>query len=169
MSTAQAQTPDGFRDGVSTAERVRARLGKGLADARGDVGATKTAASLGVNCGPRRALGYIRDYATSKYAAEDDAGHLRRAGQQGGLVGTVLGITIAAVVAYVGIQVLSRTQDASGIDQSVAENDPANATEFENASLSVTTGVESGMSLLEVVFIVLLLSLIVGALVGLRR
>jgi hypothetical protein len=154
-----AQTLDGFRDSVGVPEA--------LGEVAHDGVTAKVAASFAASGQFGAAKDHIMSYARSQYAADEDAGTIRRAGQQGGLVGTVLGITIAAVVAYVGLQVANKTRDAGGISGEGV--DAGNQTAFQNSSESLTSGLESGMSLLEVVFIVLLLSLIVGALVGLRR
>jgi hypothetical protein len=102
-------------------------------------------------------------------ASLDSGPSLRaRVGQMGNdLIGAMLVIVIAATVGYVGIQVASETQDSAGFD--TAGTDAANQTQFENASESLTLGLESAFSLAEVVFIVLFLGIIITVLVGLRR
>jgi hypothetical protein len=83
------------------------------------------------------------------------------AGQMGNdLVGVMLVIVIAATVGYVGLNVLSTTEQATDVQD---------GSRFDNASSSLTTGVESAFSLAEVVFIVLFLGIIITVLVGLRR
>jgi hypothetical protein len=158
MPEAKAAGVDGFREGFAP-DAIK-RVQSGLNEVSSDIAATKATAATAKADGLGAAKEFLMSYARSNYSPEADAGMVKRAGQQGGLVGTVLGITIAAVVAYVGISVMSKTEETT---------DYSDGSAFDNASDSVTSGVESGMSLLEVVFIVLLLSLIVGALVGLRR
>lgn len=86
---------------------------------------------------------------------------LMRAGQALGdnLVNVVLVIVIASVIGYVGISVMSTTNETVDVEANSA---------FDNASTSLTTGTETAFSLVEVVYIVLLLGIIVGALVFLR-
>jgi len=158
MPEAKAAGVDGFREGFAP-DAVK-RVQSGLNEVSSDIAATKATASIAKNSDFGAAKEFLMSYARDNYSPDPEAGVVKRAGQQGGLVGTVLGITIAAVVAYVGITVMSKTE-------STAEYNDGSA--FDNASGSVTSGVEGAMGLLEVVFIVLLLSLIVGALVGLRR
>jgi hypothetical protein len=159
MPEAQAKALDGFRGGVGVPDALK-KVQHGMGEVAHDGATAKVAASLAAAGEFGAAKDHILGYARSNYSPDEDAGIIKSAGQQGGLVGTVLGITIAAVVAYVGITVMSKTEETG---------DYTEGSSFDNASESVTQGVESGMSLLEVVFIVLLLSLIVGALVGLRR
>lgn len=91
---------------------------------------------------------------------------IARLGQNVDVVGVLLTIVVAAVVGYVGLIVGSETEDATDFDTS---QDAGNQTEFENASESLTGGIETSFSLVEVVFITLMLALIIGTLVGLRR
>lgn len=85
---------------------------------------------------------------------------LVRAGQLGdNLVNVMLVIVIAGVIGYVGIKVTSETEDSIDVTANSA---------FDNASNSLTQGLETSFGLVEVVFIVLMLAIIVGALVVLR-
>lgn len=85
---------------------------------------------------------------------------LVRAGQLGdNLVNVMLVIVIAGVIGYVGIKVTSETEDSIEVGDNTA---------FDNASSSLTGGLETSFGLVEVVFIVLMLAIIVGALVVLR-
>jgi hypothetical protein len=75
------------------------------------------------------------------------------------LVATMISITVAAVVGYVGLSVMSTTEKTADFDENSS---------FQNASDSLTGSVESAYSLVEVVFIAIILGLVVGALVTLR-
>jgi len=89
-------------------------------------------------------------------------GHTRtaRAGQDMNLVSTMIAIVVAATIGYVGLTVMSTTESTTDFNDGSA---------FDNASGSLTSGVETTYSLVEVVFIAILLGLVVGALVTLRR
>jgi len=93
-------------------------------------------------------------------------GWTARAGQSMDIVGIFLTITVAAVVGYVGLTVMSKTENAGSVDTSPTRE---NQSEFANASEDLTSGVGTSMGLSEVVFIVLILGAIIGVLVGLRR
>ncbi|PSQ93560.1 MAG: hypothetical protein BRD52_00985 [Bacteroidetes bacterium SW_4_67_19] len=109
--------------------------------------------SQGPRAGARQAL-------DSSVRETGDGGLLVRAGQSVDLVGVMLTITVAAVVGYVGLSVMSTTEDTADFTSGSA---------FDNASTSLTSGIESAFSLAEVVFIVLLLGVIITILVTLRR
>jgi len=96
----------------------------------------------------------------SNVRSADEGGLMARAGQSADLVGVMLTVTVAAVIGYIGLQVMSTTEQSSEFQQ---------GSEFDNASQSLTAGVESAFSLAEVVFIVLLLGVIITVLVTLRR
>jgi hypothetical protein len=84
-----------------------------------------------------------------------------RAGQMGrDVVGAVLTITLAAVIGYVGLVIMSDTEDAAEF---------TNNSNFDNASGDLTGGIETSFGLLEVVFLVIMLVVIIGALVQVRR
>lgn len=91
-----------------------------------------------------------------------------RAGQTtGDIVSIILVIVVAAVIGYVGVKVGSTTED-SITDTDLANTNAENQTQFENSTESVTSGFASSMDLVEVVFIVLMLSAVIAVLVGLR-
>jgi hypothetical protein len=87
------------------------------------------------------------------------ASSLARAGQNVDIVGAAITLVVVAVVSYVGLQAISSTEDATSLDS---------GSTLSNASDSLDTGVESAFGLMEVVFIVLLLSVIIALLIGLR-
>lgn len=87
-------------------------------------------------------------------------GPVAKVGQSVDVVGVMLTIVVAAVVGYVGLVVMSDTEDTTSFTSNSA---------FDNASTNLTSGVETSFSLIEVVFITLMLALIIGTLVGLRR
>jgi hypothetical protein len=91
---------------------------------------------------------------------DPDATGLARAGQSVDIVGTVLALIVVGVISYVGLMVMSETQSSTELES---------GSEFNNASGDLTSGVATAFGLMEVVFIVLLLSVIIGVLVGLRR
>jgi len=78
--------------------------------------------------------------------------------QQMDMVGTVLGIVITAVVGFVGLTAMQTTKNSTSLS----------GTDFAASSSSLTSGVNSAYSLLEVAFIVAILGLVIAALVGLR-
>jgi len=70
----------------------------------------------------------------------------------------VLGIVITAVVGFVGLTAMQTTKNSTSLS----------GTDFAASSSSLTSGVNSAYSLLEVAFIVAILGLVIAALVGLR-
>lgn len=116
---------------------------------------------------PRQHFKHQYRRAKRKAATPDpDAPLAVRVGQNVDVVGVILTIIVAAVVGYVGLIVGSDTEDATGFNTS---QNAENQTAFENSSESLTGGIETSYSLVEVVFITLMLALIIGTLVGLRR
>lgn len=83
-----------------------------------------------------------------------------KAGQSVDIVGVFLTITVAAVIGYIGLTVMSETESTAEFTDN---------SEFDNASEDLTSGVGTSMGLSEVLFIVLILGAIIGVLVGLRR
>lgn len=82
-----------------------------------------------------------------------------RAGQSmNGMIGAALGIVITAVIAYVGLSVMATTSNSTNVS----------GTSFSSAKTSLTSGVTSAYSLMEVLFIVAILGVIVSALIGLN-
>jgi hypothetical protein len=108
-----------------------------------------------------RGAEYVRQEATPDYEPDGAVQTLKYAGQMGGdLVGVVLSITIAAVIGYVGLSVLSSTENSTDFEQD---------SNFDNASNELSGGIESAFSLMDVVFIALMLGIIVSALLFLRQ
>lgn len=96
---------------------------------------------------------------------DDDAGMVRRAGQNVDLVGLAIALVVVGVVMYVGLNVMSTTEQSAGLDTSA---DPGNRTQFENASVDLTGGISDAYSLSGILFLVLILTGVVGLLLGLR-
>jgi len=88
-----------------------------------------------------------------------------RAGQNVDLVGLAIALVVVGVVMYVGLNVMSTTEQSAGLDTSA---DPANRTAFENASVDLTSGIADSYSLSGILFLVLILTGVVGLLLGLR-
>jgi hypothetical protein len=85
---------------------------------------------------------------------------LARAGQTGGqLVGVMLTITLAAAIGFVGTKVISE------IDGSI---DTTEGTNYDNASDSIGGGFADAMGLTDIVFLVLMFSVILAALLAFR-
>ena len=96
---------------------------------------------------------------------EAPEGHFARAGQNVDLVGLAIALVVVGVVMYVGLNVMSTTEQSAGLDTSA---DPGNRTEFENASVDLTGGISDAYSLSGILFLVLILTGVVGLLLGLR-
>lgn len=80
-------------------------------------------------------------------------------GQNVDLVGLAIAMVIVAVVFYVGLVVMSQTEQSAELD---------NDSEFQNASESLTSGIADAYSLSGILFLVLILTGVVGLLLGLR-
>jgi len=74
------------------------------------------------------------------------------AGQQRGLVGVMITLVTAGIVAFVGIDAMSQTQEQTALQS----GDP-----FYNASLDVQAGIDSAFGMLGIVFLVLILSVVI--------
>jgi len=98
-----------------------------------------------------------------EYFADRDDGMgaaMLRAGQTGGrLVSVMITIVIAAAVGFVGTTVIS------SIDESI---DAPDDSEYANASDSIGEGFADAMGLTDVVFLVLMASVVLGALLAFR-
>lgn len=97
---------------------------------------------------------------TERLAAKTGSDRLARAGQRVDVVGAVLSLIIVAVIAYVGLDVVSEVE---------TNTDTSSNSNLSNASDSLDSGVEGAFSLMGVVFLVILLSVIIGLFLGLRR
>lgn len=87
-------------------------------------------------------------------------GKLMRAGQTSGqLVAVMLTITVAAAIGFVGTKVISE------MDSSI---DTTDGTVYDNASTSISQGFADAMGLTDIVFLVLMFGVILGALLAFR-
>lgn len=80
----------------------------------------------------------------------DEAG--MAAGQSRGLVGVMITLVTAGIVAFVGIDAMSQTREQTALSQGDA---------FYNASQDVTQGVDSAFGMIGIVFLVLILSVVI--------
>lgn len=100
--------------------------------------------------------------------ADSTAQKMLRAGQSGGqLVGVMLTITIAAAIGFVGIKINSSVED-SITDKDLQNTDDVNQSVYENASESISGGFSDAMGLSDIVFLVLMFSVIMGVLLAFR-
>jgi len=88
-----------------------------------------------------------------------DPGRLARAGQNVDLVGLAIALVVVGVVMYVGLNVMSTTEQSTELEQN---------SEFGNASADLTGGISDAYSLSGILFLVLILTGVVGLLLGLR-
>ena len=88
-----------------------------------------------------------------------DPGLVARAGQNVDLVGLAIALVVVGVVMYVGLNVMSTTEQSTELD---------NSSEFSNASEDLTGGIADAYSLSGILFLVLILTGVVGLLLGLR-
>lgn len=105
-----------------------------------------------------------------KYVADADGAlqTLARAGQTGGqLVGVMLTITLAAAIGFVGVKVNSEVED-SITDKDLSSTNAENQTIYENTSESISGGFTDAMGLTDIVFLVLMFSVVLGALLAFR-
>lgn len=79
------------------------------------------------------------------------------AGQNRGLVAVMITLVTAGIVAFVGINAMSQTQEQTALQS----GDP-----FYNASQDVTAGINSAFGMLGIVFLVLILSVVIVYLRG---
>lgn len=113
----------------------------------------------------RQELATEREYVAS---ADSTASTMLRAGQSGGqLVAVMITIVIAAAVGFVGTTVIASLED-SVTDENVSEIDPENRTIYENTTHEIGGGFADAMSLTDVVFLVLMASVVLGALLAFR-
>ncbi|MFW5956750.1 MAG: hypothetical protein ACOCQY_05040 [Halorhabdus sp.] len=113
----------------------------------------------------RQELATEREYVSG---ADSTASTMLRAGQSGGqLVAVMITIVIAAAVGFVGTTVIASLED-SVTDENVSEIDPENRTIYENTTHEIGGGFADAMSLTDVVFLVLMASVVLGALLAFR-
>jgi len=84
---------------------------------------------------------------------------LHRAGQNVDLVGLAIALVVVGVVMYVGLNVMSTTEQSTELES---------GSEFSNASEDLTSGIADSYSLSGILFLVLILTGVVGLLLGLR-
>ena len=90
---------------------------------------------------------------------DDDGGRVAKFGQNVDLVGLAIALVVVGVVMYVGLNVMSTTEQSTQLD---------NNSEFNNASQDLTGGIADAYSLSGILFLVLILTGVVGLLLGLR-
>jgi len=113
----------------------------------------------------REEISTERDYVAG---ADSPASTMLRAGQSGGqLVAVMITIVIAAAIGFVGTSVIATLQ-GSVTERDISEIDPQNRTIYENTSDSIGGGFTDAMALTDVVFLVLMASVVLGALLAFR-
>lgn len=140
------------------ADRVANRLRRGL------VAAKREAVHQGANAMAADGPGdYVRgqlDEARQLSRKDDEpSGRLATFGQNVDLVGLAIALVVVGVVMYVGLNVMSTTESSTEL---------ANDSEFSNASTDLTGGIADAYSLSGILFLVLILTGVVGLLLGLR-
>jgi len=149
---------------------LRDRLGTRLADAKtavtheAAVQALRVAGADGFGDYLEGQLEDARELHAARHP-EPAEGLVARAGQNVDLVGLAIALVVVGVVMYVGLNVMSTTEQSAGLDTSA---DPGNRTQFENASADLTGGISDAYSLSGILFLVLILTGVVGLLLGLR-
>lgn len=127
----------------------------GAVDKGRTIGATlKNSPSAAVAAAPG-----FRHRPTEQLAEKTGSATLARAGQRVDVVGAVLSLIIVSVIAYVGLDVIAEVE---------SNTDVSGNSNLSNASTDLDSGVEGAFSLMGVVFLVLLLSVIIGLFLGLR-
>lgn len=143
-STAAGLVRDGGREAVSIAASTTAR------------GAGRTALREA-----ERERQYVRD-------ADSTLSRVIRAGQSGtNIVGVMLVIVVAAAIGFVGTKVGSELED-SITDKDLSNTDAGNQTIYENTTESIGGGFADAMGLTDIVFLILIFSVILGALLAFR-
>lgn len=129
--------------------RLRNKLDEAKDKAKLRWGATKQAHYDPTETGP-----------AERTARKTGSATLARAGQRVDVVGAVLSLIIVAVIAYVGLDVIAEVETNTDVEGN---------SNLSNASKDLDSGVEGAFSLLGVVFLVILLAVIIGLFLGLRR
>ena len=152
----EAQARPGFRPGKAGSIEAKKREEMGLVErakrraAAGTLALT-TDAAAGLQTARHLRRGEFGE------AKNTYKGHVKSAGQGGQLVDVMLVIVITAVIGFVGLAVVQTTDDSQEFTG-----------EYDNSSDSLSGGVTDAFDLVSVVYIVLMLVVIIGALVGLR-
>jgi hypothetical protein len=102
---------------------------------------------------------FLNDQEVYRRRQRRDQGVIARAGQNVDLVGLAIALVVVGVVMYVGLNVMSTTEQSTELD---------NNSEFNNASQDLTGGIADAYSLSGILFLVLILTGVVGLLLGLR-
>jgi ammonia channel protein AmtB len=82
------------------------------------------------------------------------------------LVAVMITVIIAGVVGYVGISIMSNTSQSSGLGDYTA--DTANNTQWQNTTLNLHDGLNQFFSQIQTVFVVIVLTVVIGYLMLLR-
>jgi hypothetical protein len=163
MSAIEAETTDGFRPGMDTRADERGLLQRGKDRVTRSVMETAIQSQLDATGLQQDGLEYAVEEAKREVDYDEEQATTARtlvAGQDRDLIGTMLTVIIAAVIGFAGLVVMSRTESTTSFESNSA---------FDNSSQSLSGGVETFFSMVEVVFIAIVLSLIIGALLFLRR
>jgi hypothetical protein len=163
MATDTAPTPDGFRPGMDTRGESRGLLARAAGRVKRTAMDRLIQAQLDATGVREDGPGYVVAEAKREVGYESDRETTVRslaAGQDRDLVGVMLTVIVAAVIGYAGLVVMSRTENTAEFDSN---------SEFQNSSNSLSGGIETFFSMVEVVFIAIVLGLIIGALLFLRR
>lgn len=100
--------------------------------------------------------------------ADSGLGKMLRAGQSGSqLVGVMLTIVLAAAIGFVSVKINSEVEN-SITDKDLGSTDDVNQTVYENTSESISGGFTDAMGLTDIVFLVLMFGVILGALLSFR-
>lgn len=152
MSVATQEPTEGFRSGM-TSKLPRNRFSEGTNAFQSFKELLMKGFLHGQTTESTEVLPGAKNLARSEVKQDADT-MIGRAGQDVNLVGVMLTIGIAAVVGYAVIFASSETE--SSIDVTANSG-------FDNASTSLTSGLESAFSLVEVAFIALILVVVIGA------
>lgn len=90
---------------------------------------------------------------------DPEASRLARLGQSVDIAGIVLTLVVSGVFAYVGLFIMSETEQST---------DLGNDSNFTSANNDLTSGIETAFSMFEILFIALLLGAIIAVLLGIR-
>lgn len=103
--------------------------------------------------------------ATLKRLLEDTSAQV---GGRLDLMAVMITVISAGVTAYVGIEIMDTTEDSNNLNTTAGQDDPANASGFDNASADLTDGLDSFFGNVGTVFTVIILVVILSYLMLLR-
>lgn len=144
------------KDGFRSAATAGATEALGLWGRSRTFGARETAA---------HELARERDYVKGADGLGETVLRASQSGSQ--LVGVMLTITIAAAVGFVGTRIGSELED-SLTDKDLSKTTAENQTIYENSTESIGSGFADAMGLTDIVFLVLMFTVIIGALLAFR-